>query len=263
MVACEGGSCIVRRREAYISTLAVKDHHQPAVPRGTDRLIHDAASSNTMTFIAGGLDLNAGDMLRHSIKNSERERTHAFNRFSAARKPVLDGVEPDTDRRPAPLDSVEQAVGNTLGACRHGPGPLIAHVTLRRESCQGYPISPPPSRQLFSTFQAPVQSDTVETPLHVDLRKNSALHINWRDGQESVYRIDYLRNMSPSADTRHLREEIATNPLTVLPASTEGPVTATDAELVGNYAIRIRFSDGHDTGIFSWAYLRSIDPSAN
>ena len=103
----------------------------------------------------------------------------------------------------------------------------------------------------------------MEAPLHVDLRKNSALHITWKDGQESVYRIDYLRNMSPSADTRHLREEIATNPLTVLPASTEGPVTATGAELVGNYAIRIRFSDGHDTGIFSWAYLRSIDPSTN
>jgi DUF971 family protein len=30
--------------------------------------------------------------------------------------------------------------------------------------------------------------------------------------------------------------------------------------MVGNYAIRIRFSDGHDTGIYSWAYLREIDP---
>ncbi|MFM8643067.1 MAG: gamma-butyrobetaine hydroxylase-like domain-containing protein [Phycisphaerales bacterium] len=35
-----------------------------------------------------------------------------------------------------------------------------------------------------------------------------------------------------------------------------------DAELVGNYAIRIRFRDGHSTGIFSWSYLRSIDPGA-
>jgi DUF971 family protein len=29
---------------------------------------------------------------------------------------------------------------------------------------------------------------------------------------------------------------------------------------VGNYAIKITFSDGHDTGIYSWVYLRSIDP---
>jgi DUF971 family protein len=51
------------------------------------------------------------------------------------------------------------------------------------------------------------------------------------------------------------------NPLTVLPASTaSGPLTATGAELVGNYAIRILFSDGHDTGLYSWLYLREIDP---
>jgi DUF971 family protein len=32
------------------------------------------------------------------------------------------------------------------------------------------------------------------------------------------------------------------------------------AEMVGNYALRIRFSDGHDTGIYTWSYLREIDP---
>ena len=37
---------------------------------------------------------------------------------------------------------------------------------------------------------------------------------------------------------------------------------AESAELVGNYAIKIRFSDGHDTGLYSWTYLREIDPNA-
>lgn len=65
--------------------------------------------------------------------------------------------------------------------------------------------------------------------------------------------------MSPSADARDLRERMAANPLTVLPASSSGaPLTAVDAELVGRYAIRIRFSDGHDTGIYSWRYLRQL-----
>lgn len=56
---------------------------------------------------------------------------------------------------------------------------------------------------------------------------------------------------------------MARNPLAVLPASlaNHGPATAVGAELVGNYALRIRFSDGHDTGIYSWQYLREIDPS--
>jgi DUF971 family protein len=39
-------------------------------------------------------------------------------------------------------------------------------------------------------------------------------------------------------------------------------VTALTAELVGNYALRIRFSDGHDTGLFSWLYLRSLSSEA-
>jgi hypothetical protein len=57
---------------------------------------------------------------------------------------------------------------------------------------------------------------------------------------------------------------MAKNPLTVLPARTGSgrPLVADSAELVGNYAIRIRFSDGHDTGIYSWQYLREIDPAA-
>ena len=69
--------------------------------------------------------------------------------------------------------------------------------------------------------------------------------------------------MSPSAETRHLREELAKNPLTVLPSSAQlsGPLTATNAEFVGNYALRITFSDGHDTGLYSWKYLREIDPA--
>lgn len=88
--------------------------------------------------------------------------------------------------------------------------------------------------------------------------------MHWDDGRVSFYSIAYLRKMSPSADAKMLREEMAKNPLTVLPASavSEGkPLTAVSAEMVGNYAVRIRFSDGHDTGIYSWEYLREIDPS--
>lgn len=100
-------------------------------------------------------------------------------------------------------------------------------------------------------------------PRHLDLDRAKGLTIDWEDGHRSFYPIAHLRRASPSADAKALREEMARNPLTVLPASrAEGPLAAVDAELVGNYALRIRFSDGHSTGIFSWEYLRSIDPGA-
>lgn len=103
-------------------------------------------------------------------------------------------------------------------------------------------------------------------PTHIDLKKDKGLTIQWPDGSTSYFSIPYLRKMSPSADARQLREDMAKNPLTVLPASfgraASAPLTATSAELVGNYALRIVFSDGHATGIYSWDYLREIDPAA-
>jgi DUF971 family protein len=106
-------------------------------------------------------------------------------------------------------------------------------------------------------------------PRALDLKKDRGLTIEWADGATSYYSIAYLRKMSPSADVRQQREEQRKNPLAVLSASTVkamesqsagAGLTALGAELVGNYALRVRFSDGHDTGIYSWQYLREIDP---
>lgn len=98
-------------------------------------------------------------------------------------------------------------------------------------------------------------------PKNLDLDREKGLTVRWQDGAESFYPLAYLRRMSPSADMRQLRDEMETNPLVVVPDT--GPSTAlraVDAQLVGHYAIRVTFSDGHRTGIFSWDYLRSIDP---
>lgn len=108
----------------------------------------------------------------------------------------------------------------------------------------------------------PPPTPFVDPPAKLDLKKDKGLAVQWADGTSSYYSIAYLRRMSPSADMKQLREEMAKNPLTVLPAGAGGGglLVATGAELVGNYAIKITFSDGHDTGIYSWVYLRSIDP---
>ena len=99
------------------------------------------------------------------------------------------------------------------------------------------------------------------TPHSIDLERDKGLSIEWSDGSRSFYPIAYLRRMSPSAEMRDLRERMSKDPLTVLPGGGRGgQLVAEDAEMVGNYAIRIRFSDGHSSGIYSWAYLREIDP---
>lgn len=104
-------------------------------------------------------------------------------------------------------------------------------------------------------------------PTAIDLKKDTALTVTWSDGRVSVYPVGYLRRKSPSAEAKAFREEQAKNPLMVLPPSASGggggsdkPFTAENAELVGNYALRVEFSDGHRTGLYTWAYLREIDP---
>jgi DUF971 family protein len=100
-----------------------------------------------------------------------------------------------------------------------------------------------------------------ERPVHLDIKRDRGLTVQWADGTADFLSVALLRRMSPSAEARHLREEMARNPLTVLPASaaqSAGPLTIVDAELVGNYALKIHFSDGHDTGLYSWSYLREL-----
>lgn len=100
----------------------------------------------------------------------------------------------------------------------------------------------------------------MDQPVHLDLKKHEGLTIEWADGTRSFYTIAHLRKNSPAADARHLREQMEKNPLTVLPPGRSGPIAAETAELVGNYAIKITFTDGHSSAIYSWAYLRKIDP---
>ena len=65
--------------------------------------------------------------------------------------------------------------------------------------------------------------------------------------------------MSPSADSKQTRLKLEQNPLTILPSSHAKELTIEDAELVGNYAIRFVFSDGHKAGIYTWGYLRKLE----
>lgn len=104
---------------------------------------------------------------------------------------------------------------------------------------------------------------TVVKPQHLDIKRTLGLTIEWENNTTSFFPVLYLRKMSPAADQKKIREELANNPLAILPQSAitgDKPVCIDNVEFVGHYAIRIRFNDGHDTGIYSWEYLHEIDP---
>jgi DUF971 family protein len=104
-------------------------------------------------------------------------------------------------------------------------------------------------------------------PKKLNLKKDTALEIDWEDGTRSVYPMGFLRVMCPCAMCKETRGDgghgikLSKKPmLTILPGNFSVAVSAVHAELVGNYALRIDWSDNHGTGIYSFQYLRSLTP---
>jgi DUF971 family protein len=90
-------------------------------------------------------------------------------------------------------------------------------------------------------------------PVEIRLGKDrSTLNVRFDDGAEFALSAEYLRVLSPSAEVQgHSRDQRVT-----VPGKKEVSITAIDS--VGNYAVRLTFSDGHNTGIFSWSYLHRL-----
>jgi len=87
-------------------------------------------------------------------------------------------------------------------------------------------------------------------PVTINLhQKTRLLEIEYDDGQRFEFSTEFLRVYSPSADVRGHGPGQGT-----LQTGKE-KVSITTIEPVGNYAIKLLFDDGHNTGIYSWSYL--------
>ena len=90
-------------------------------------------------------------------------------------------------------------------------------------------------------------------PSQVVLRESKdALILTYSDGQAYNLPAEYLRVYSPSAEVRGHGEGNETLQFG------KRLVTINTLEKSGNYALQIVFSDGHDSGIYSWDYLQAL-----
>jgi len=94
------------------------------------------------------------------------------------------------------------------------------------------------------------------------------MRIVWQDRHESVYPFDLLRRECPCALCNDQRSKASASvgpSLTVLsgPVLKAGEVQVKEASPVGRYAINFVWSDGHDSGIYSFDYLRSLCPCSS
>lgn len=90
-------------------------------------------------------------------------------------------------------------------------------------------------------------------PVEVRLiQAENILRIEFEDASSFQFTAEFLRVHSPSAEVK------GHGPGQEVVVAGKRNVSIMRLDPVGNYALRIHFSDGHDTGLFSWAYFHEI-----
>ena len=92
-------------------------------------------------------------------------------------------------------------------------------------------------------------------PSDIKLKKaERALVITWPDGSAQTCPVRRLRCACRCAGCVDERTGVRTLDVDAVPQN----INITDMKLVGSYAIQFTFTDGHDTGIYTWEHLREV-----
>jgi DUF971 family protein len=94
-----------------------------------------------------------------------------------------------------------------------------------------------------------------KTPMPTEIKlhqKSRLLEIAFSDGQRFELPCEFLRVYSPSAEVR------GHGPGQEVLQVGKKNVEITDVQPVGSYAVQLVFSDGHDSGLYSWDYLHDL-----
>lgn len=98
------------------------------------------------------------------------------------------------------------------------------------------------------------------TPKHLEVI-GSELAIVWDDGSEDYIPVEKLRAWSPSAETTGERDLLGKKYGGTDQKAYPG-VTLRNWRVIGGYAIQFDFSDGHNTGLYGFEYLKRLGAEA-
>lgn len=91
-------------------------------------------------------------------------------------------------------------------------------------------------------------------------RVERGLGIEWPDGHRSIYPAQYLRERCPCAVCKSSPSQASAEAPASVPVSPDLDIL--NAQAMGWYALQLTFSDRHDSGIFSYEWLRQRCPCA-
>jgi DUF971 family protein len=119
--------------------------------------------------------------------------------------------------------------------------------------------------QAASVDDTRLSADAV-TPQKVRVKKTegTGVEIDWRDGHRSAWTFRWLRDACPCATCHEERDKAGRLPGTPKPKAQgllmmyEDPPRPVEVTPVGKYALKFKWNDGHEAGLYSWDYLRRV-----
>ena len=105
-----------------------------------------------------------------------------------------------------------------------------------------------PERRAYTPSAMP---DPIATEIHLRL-VSRVLQVSFADGSRFELPFEYLRVYSPSAEVK------GHGPGQEVLVRGKENVRITAVEPVGQYAVKLVFDDGHDTGLYTWKYLHEL-----
>jgi DUF971 family protein len=111
--------------------------------------------------------------------------------------------------------------------------------------------------RLLAPFEENTTMPDTLRPLSLSKEGDDRLVIQWNDGHRSVYRWQRLREQCPCAGCQAEREK-PPDPFRILKPAELQPLKPVAIAPVGQYAYKITWNDGHDTGIFTLENLRAL-----
>lgn len=107
----------------------------------------------------------------------------------------------------------------------------------------------------------------IAVKVRVRQSEGTGMQIDWKDGHHSEWTFAYLRYACPCAVCNEERKASGREPGVAPPSKEAGPFVLYQApprplesSPVGKYALRFKWNDGHESGIYSWEYLRRTCP---
>lgn len=99
-------------------------------------------------------------------------------------------------------------------------------------------------------------------PTNLSLPQPDRLLIEWSDGERRLVKVKELRSACPCATCREKQMQppkpVELKSLPILSDAQLQPLRIVKMQPLGNYAYNVAFSDGHDTGIFTFELLREL-----